>query len=200
MWKFPKKSAKAPEASYAVSLLVAKAKKPFYFQALLYCKKRSRKIQNCAFVKWHCLPRNWYDGNRHCWSSCRKLGEAFSLPVDESTDVSGEAQLIALVRYSDTDDTCEHILYWKSLERKRVVERTFLMLLMSCLKAVWAGNPAAVCVLTELRQWQATWKGSWHVLEMETLKCVWTHCVIHREALASKKQHQTNKLHWVKAT
>lgn len=28
-----------------------------------------------------------------------KLGEAFSLQLDESTDVSGKAQLIAFVRY-----------------------------------------------------------------------------------------------------
>ena len=39
-----------------------------------------------------------------------KLGESISLQLDESTDVSGKAQLIAFVRYIDTDIS-EHILW-----------------------------------------------------------------------------------------
>ncbi|KAK1896866.1 Zinc finger BED domain containing protein 5 [Dissostichus eleginoides] len=47
-----------------------------------------------------------------------KLGEAFSLQLDESTDVSGKAQLIAFVRYVDTDDIYENVLFCKTLEGK----------------------------------------------------------------------------------
>uniref|UniRef100_A0A3P9MCI1 DUF4371 domain-containing protein n=1 Tax=Oryzias latipes TaxID=8090 RepID=A0A3P9MCI1_ORYLA len=38
-----------------------------------------------------------------------KLGDSFSLQLDESTDVSGHAQLVAFVKYID----CEHILFCK---------------------------------------------------------------------------------------
>lgn len=56
--------------------------------------------------------------------------------------------------------------------RGKQPERTFLMLLMhSSMKMVQTGNPAPVSVLTQLRQWPATKKGSWHKFEIKTLKC-----------------------------
>lgn len=49
-----------------------------------------------------------------------KLGEAFSLQLDESTDVSGKAQ-----RYVDIDDIYENVLFCKSLEGKTTGEDLF---------------------------------------------------------------------------
>ena len=54
-----------------------------------------------------------------------KLGETFSLQLDESTDVSGKAQLIAFVRYVDTDDIYENVLFCKTLEGKTTGEDIF---------------------------------------------------------------------------
>lgn len=34
--------------------------------------------------------------------------ESFSLQLDESVDVSGQAQLVAFKRYVNTSDICEH--------------------------------------------------------------------------------------------
>lgn len=44
-----------------------------------------------------------------------KLSGSFALQLDESTDVSGEAQLIAFVRYRDISEINEHILFCKKL-------------------------------------------------------------------------------------
>ena len=51
-----------------------------------------------------------------------KLGEAFLVQPDESSDVSWKAQLIASVRYIDIEDICEHVLFCKSLECKTTGE------------------------------------------------------------------------------
>lgn len=54
-----------------------------------------------------------------------KLGDSFSLQLDESTDVSGNAQLVAFVRYVRTDGIYEHILFCKTLEGKTTGEDIF---------------------------------------------------------------------------
>lgn len=53
------------------------------------------------------------------------LSNYFSLQLDDSTDVSGNAQLVSLVRYVDTDDIYEHILFCKTLEGKTTGEDIF---------------------------------------------------------------------------
>ena len=47
-----------------------------------------------------------------------KLTGSFALQLDESTDVSGSAQLVAFVRYRDADNIAEHILFCKSMQER----------------------------------------------------------------------------------
>ncbi len=54
-----------------------------------------------------------------------RAGESFSLQLDESVDVSGQAQLVAFARYVDTSDIREHILFCKTLERRTTGEDIF---------------------------------------------------------------------------
>lgn len=56
-----------------------------------------------------------------------KLGDYFSLQVDESTDVSGNAKLVAFVRYVDTDGIYEQILFCKSLWGKTTGEDILML-------------------------------------------------------------------------
>ncbi len=81
-----------------------------------------------------------------------KLGRSFSLQLDESTDVSGNAQLIAFVRYTDTDNICEQVLFCKGSEGKTTREKFVMLLMRSSVKTVSTGNPAPVSVLTQLHQ------------------------------------------------
>lgn len=51
-----------------------------------------------------------------------KVASSFALQLDKSTDISGQAQLVAFMRYRDTDDICEHVLFCKSLTGKTTGE------------------------------------------------------------------------------
>ncbi len=54
-----------------------------------------------------------------------RAGESFSLQLDESVDVSGQAQLVAFARYGDTSDIRQHILFCKTLKRRTTGEDIF---------------------------------------------------------------------------
>ncbi len=54
-----------------------------------------------------------------------RAGESFSLHLDESVDVSGQAQLVAFARYVDTSDIRQHILFCKTLEGRTTGEDIF---------------------------------------------------------------------------
>lgn len=54
-----------------------------------------------------------------------KASQLFSLQVDESTDISGQAQLVSFVKYIDEDDIKEHILFCKKLEEHTTGEAIF---------------------------------------------------------------------------
>ena len=47
-----------------------------------------------------------------------KLTGSFVLQLDESTNVSGSAQLVGFVRYRNGDDIAEHILFCKSMQER----------------------------------------------------------------------------------
>uniref|UniRef100_A0A671QJ58 Uncharacterized protein n=1 Tax=Sinocyclocheilus anshuiensis TaxID=1608454 RepID=A0A671QJ58_9TELE len=86
-----------------------------------------------------------------------KRTTSFALQLDESTDISGESQLVAFVRYKDTDDISEHILFCKPMLGKTTASMTGQIHgFVSRVKQVHPG--------------------------IKTM-----HCIIHREALASKR-------------
>lgn len=64
-------------------------------------------------------------GTNICEHVVGKLGNSLSVKLDESTDVTGNTQLIALVIYMDTDEIYDHVLFFKSLEAKTEGEDTF---------------------------------------------------------------------------
>ncbi|RXM29625.1 Zinc finger BED domain-containing protein 5 [Acipenser ruthenus] len=125
------------------------------------------------------------------------MATAFALQLDESIDVSGEAELIAFIRYMDSTsaDTEEHILFCKSLKAKATGEEIFNLindffsehsLSWNSLKYVCSDGATAMTgrvngVIARFRK--------------ENPSVQWLHCVIHREALASKKR--STELHEV---
>ena len=116
-------SEKALQASYAVSLLVAKAKMPFTIveKLLLPASKVvvQTMIDKTAADKFNAVPLSNETISRRVDVMAKdivdqvvaKLTGSFALQIDESTDVSGSAQLVGFVRYRDADDIAEHILF-----------------------------------------------------------------------------------------
>lgn len=106
-------------------MLIAKAKKlftigedPLLPAAVVLAEKM---LDKNAAEKLKTVPLSNYfvhcrvDKIGHYRASCRKTS---SIQLEESTDISGNAQVIAFGRYADTDDIPEHISFCKSLERK----------------------------------------------------------------------------------
>lgn len=137
MRKVSTTSAKAVQVSYAVSLFMAKAKKPFTIAEELLLpaavvlaetmldKNATDKLKRVPLSNDTVSHRIERMGADIVEQVVGKLGEAFSLQLDESTDVSGKAQLIAFVRYVDINDIYENVLFCKGLVGKTTGEDLF---------------------------------------------------------------------------
>uniref|UniRef100_A0A3B3IL21 Uncharacterized protein n=1 Tax=Oryzias latipes TaxID=8090 RepID=A0A3B3IL21_ORYLA len=116
-----------------------------------------------------------------------KLGDSFSLQLDESTDVSGHAQLVAFVRYIDTDDICEHILFCKEMEGRTTGEDIFNVVNMFFTRNAISWKSCSSVCTDAAASMTGSAKGLIARIKKENPDIKWTHCVIHRAALASKK-------------
>ena len=126
--KFTTTSEKALQASYAVSLQVAKTEKPFTIveELLLPAAKvlAETMIDKTSAGKFNAVPlsNDTVSGRVDVKATdivdqvVAKLTGSSALQLDESTDVSGSAQLVGFVRYRDADDIAEHILFSKSMQ------------------------------------------------------------------------------------
>uniref|UniRef100_A0A3B3TD34 DUF4371 domain-containing protein n=1 Tax=Paramormyrops kingsleyae TaxID=1676925 RepID=A0A3B3TD34_9TELE len=185
MWKASTTSAKVLEASYAVSLLVAKAKKPFTVAEDLLLPAAvvlaKTMLDRNAAEKFKTVPLSNDSVCHRLWENC------FSLQLDESTDVSGNAQLVAFVRYVDTDDIYEHILFCKTLEGKTTGEDIFNVVnTFFCENGLSWKSCSSICT-NAAASMTGSVRGLIARIKKENPDVKWTHCVIHREALASKK-------------
>ncbi|CAK6969721.1 SCAN domain-containing protein 3-like [Scomber scombrus] len=128
MMKATNVSIKALEASFAVSLLVAKSKKPHSIVEELILSAATAlaeiMIDKKAAEALKKVPLSNNTVSRRINDICVniigqvvnkiKLAGQFALQLDEMTDVSGEAQLWSFVRYKDASDINEYILFCKT--------------------------------------------------------------------------------------
>lgn len=201
MKKATNASAKALEALYAVSLLLAKTKKPFSLAEELIIpaaavlaetmvdKTAADKIKTVPLSNDTVSRRIDRMGTDIVEQLVDKLraGESFSLQLDESVDVSGQAQLVAFARYVDTSDIREHILFCKTLEGRTTGEDIFNIgnSFFSEHEISWK-SCTSVCT-DAAASMTGRIKGLIAHIRQKNPDTLWTHCVIHREALASKK-------------
>ena len=156
-------SERALQASYAVSLLVAKAKKPFTIveKLLLPAAKvlAETMLDKTAADKFNAVPLFNNSVSRRVdvmatdivEQVVAKLTGSFALQLDESTDVSGSAQptkwkcttdvsgsaqLVGFVRYRDADDIAEHILFCKSMQGRTTGKDIFNVVVLSSQRKV----------------------------------------------------------------
>ena len=132
-------SSKALRASYAVSYLVAKQKKPHTIaeclilpalvkvSEIMFDTKTATALQSIP-VSNNTISRRIEDIASDIVMQVIeqiKLTKMFALQLDESTDVSGEAQVIVFVRYQDCSDIRENILFCQNLQSRTTGEELF---------------------------------------------------------------------------
>lgn len=118
----------------------------------------------------------------------------FSLQVDESTDISDNANLMCFVRYDFEYTSNEEFLFCKPLNTRTTAEEIFNLIdtyinrndidWKKCVGLSSDGARAMAGVRT----------GLFPKIKVMAPECVWVHCSIHREALAIKKCHCFCKL------
>ena len=108
-----------------------------------------------------------------------KLSGSFALQLNESTDVSRSAQLVGFVRYRDADYIAEHILFCKSLQGRSTGKDIF-----NVADAFFAEK---ILNWTRCSSMTGTIKGFVTLAKEKNPNVKSTHCIIHREALASKR-------------
>ncbi|KAK2716898.1 hypothetical protein QYM36_007143 [Artemia franciscana] len=196
-------SSKALRASYAVSYLVAKQKKPHTIaeclilpalvkvSEIMFDTKTATALQSTP-VSNNTISRRIEDIASDIVMQVIeqiKLTKMFALQLDESTDVSGEAQVIVFVRYQDCSDIRENILFCQNLQSRttgeelfKVIDKFFAeggILWDWCLSVCSDGAAALTGKNNGLMAW----------IRKKNPKVKWLHCIIHRQALPSKRMN-----------
>ncbi|XP_062336324.1 zinc finger BED domain-containing protein 5-like [Osmerus eperlanus] len=111
----------------------------------------------------------------------------FSLQMDEATDSNKDCLLITYVRFIDGDDMREELLFCKQITGRATAEELF-KIIDSYLKEANLKWEDCVGICTDGAQAMAGKRGGLQALIKRVNPNVqWTHCMIHREALASKQ-------------
>ncbi|KAL4154130.1 hypothetical protein QTP88_001963 [Uroleucon formosanum] len=115
-----------------------------------------------------------------------KQGEYFSLQLDESTDGAGEANLLAFVRFELNGNIEEEMLFCQSLSTKTTGEEIFKSV-DSFIKENEVDWSKCVGLTTDgARAMSGIHTGLIARVRSVAPLVQWTHCSIHREALAVK--------------
>ncbi|KAM3868917.1 zinc finger BED domain-containing protein 5-like [Diretmus argenteus] len=111
----------------------------------------------------------------------------FALQVDEATDSNKDCLLIAYVRYIDGEEISEDLLFCKYVTGRATADELFKIIdtYLSEAAIKWED---CVGVCTDGAQAMAGKRsGLQALIKRAAPNAVWTHCIIHREALASKQ-------------
>ena len=109
----------------------------------------------------------------------------FGLQVDEATDVAKDAHLIAYVRYAAGDEIKEDFLFCKVIHDRATAAEVFQIIdtFFSENYIKWE-NCVGLCT-DGARSMSGRHFGLQALVREKAPKAVWTHCMIHRQALAS---------------
>ncbi|KAM3861136.1 zinc finger BED domain-containing protein 5-like [Diretmus argenteus] len=128
-------------------------------------------------------------------AQCKKphtIAEELLLPaamdmVDEATDSNKDCLLIAYVRYIDGEEISEDLLFCKYVTGRATADELFKIIDTYLSEAAIKWDDC-VGVCTDGAQAMAGKRsGLQALIKRAAPNAVWTHCIIHREALASKQ-------------
>ncbi|XP_063813110.1 SCAN domain-containing protein 3-like [Pseudophryne corroboree] len=113
-------------------------------------------------------------------------GKDFALQLDEATDSNKDAHLICYTRFVDCDNIVEDLLFCKSITAGIKAQDLFQIIdtFMSENQLDWT-KCFGVCT-DGGRSMSGCYGGLQALIRSKAADALWTHCIIHREALASK--------------
>ncbi|GFS99051.1 zinc finger MYM-type protein 6 [Trichonephila clavipes] len=111
----------------------------------------------------------------------------FSIQLDEATDSNKDAHFIAYVRFWDGMSAVKELLFCKPIKLKATAMALFDILnnFINEANIEWK-NCVGICT-DGARIMSGRFKSIQALVKQKTPLCIWTHCMIHREALASKE-------------
>ncbi|GFV74681.1 SCAN domain-containing protein 3 [Trichonephila clavipes] len=111
----------------------------------------------------------------------------FSIQLDEATDSNKDAHFIAYVRFWDGMSAVEELLFCKPIKLKATAIALFDILnnFINEANIEWK-NCVGICT-DGARTISGRFKSIQALVKQKSPLCIWTHCMIHREALASKE-------------
>ncbi|CAG9814705.1 unnamed protein product [Phaedon cochleariae] len=194
-------------ASYQVSLLVAKSGEPHTIaeELILPCAKimvsamlgdKASKELNVISLSNSTVKKRIDDMSKNVEEQLIlniKASRFYALQLDESTDISNDANLLAYVRYEHNDSISEDFLFCMPLPSHTTGEAIFEVLnnSMSTNEITWdkcvAVSTDGAGAMTGTRICLQA-----HVKKMNT-SIIWHHCCIHGEALAAKNMPEELK-------
>ncbi|XP_068206277.1 zinc finger BED domain-containing protein 5-like [Palaemon carinicauda] len=205
--KFQTESKAIVHASYAVSLLVAKAKKPHSIgetlikpclvscAGILLGESAVSKMKKVSLSN-DTVKSRIFDMSCNIKSQLLakvKASPVFAIQLDESVDVANLSQLIVFVRYVHDQSIEEDLLFCRPLETTtqaadvmQLVDAFFEEEGLDWGKLVHACTDGAPAML-------GARSGFAKLLKQKNPKVVTLHCIIHRKALASRTMTQPLK-------
>ncbi|GFX66380.1 SCAN domain-containing protein 3 [Trichonephila clavipes] len=111
----------------------------------------------------------------------------FSIQLDEATDSNKDAHFIAYVRFWDGMSAVKELLFCKPIKLKATAMALFDILnnFINEANIEWK-NCVGICT-DGARIMSGRFKSIQALVKQKIPLCIWTHCMIHREALASKE-------------
>lgn len=192
--------ANAQLASYKVAYRVAQCKKPHTVaeELILPCAMDmvSTMIDDSAASKLRAIPLSNNTIGRRIYDMSKDIEEQlndkvrdgrFALQMDEATDSNKDCLLITYVRFIDENEMKEELFFCKQIPGRATAEELF-KIIDSYMKEADLKWENCVGICTDGAQAMAGKRGGLQALiKRVSPNAQWTHCMIHRKALASKQ-------------
>ncbi len=191
--------AKALVASYKVAYRIAKSKKPHTIAEDLILPAAfdmvTAMLGEASAKVLQSIPLSNDTVARRITDMAEDLNEQlveklqsimFALQVDEATDSAKDAHLIAYIRFVDDDNIHEDLFFCKEITGTCTAKDLFYILdkYVAENNLDWE-NCVGLCT-DGARSMSGRYNGLQALIWKKAPEALWTHCMIHRQALASK--------------
>ncbi|XP_072229039.1 zinc finger BED domain-containing protein 5-like [Leuresthes tenuis] len=200
MVKAASANGKAQMASYRVAYRIAQCKKPHTIAEQLILPAAldmvSVMLDETSAAKLKAVPLSNDTIARRIWDISSDLEEQlieklkesrFALQVDKATDSNKDCLFLSYVRFVNCESLCEELLFCKYIKNRATADELF-KIMDSYLKEHHLKWENCVGFCSDGAQTMAgSRKGLQALIKRVAPDAHWTHCVIHREALASRQ-------------